>query len=185
VAQIIPFGIFALTALNVARLDWHQLLRIQGFFQLSMLGFLCLTLLCTATILALTPLSPSGLWRAVRGPLVLTASSANLLIALPMLVSLSQHTAMASGITVTPNPDPAQLQSLGVTSWPTWGCGVSIFPWSYDEQEICLLLDGEVTVTPDGGEPVRFGAGDLVVFDAGLSCTWEVHAAVRKHYRFG
>jgi Na+/H+-dicarboxylate symporter/ABC-type amino acid transport substrate-binding protein len=86
VARIIPFGIFALTALNVARLDWPQLLRIQGFFQLSMLGFLCLTLLCTATILALTPLSPSGLWRAVRGPLVLTASSANLLIALPMLV---------------------------------------------------------------------------------------------------
>jgi len=86
VARIIPFGIFALTALNVARLDWQQLLRIQGFFQLSMLGFICLTLLCTATILALTPLSLSGLWRAVRGPLVLTASSANLLIAMPMLV---------------------------------------------------------------------------------------------------
>ena len=86
VARIIPFGIFALTSLNVARLDWQQLLRIQGFFQLSMLGFLCLTLLCTATILALTPLSLSGLWRAVRGPLVLTASSANLLIAMPMLV---------------------------------------------------------------------------------------------------
>ena len=86
VARIIPFGIFALTAQNVARLDWHQLLRIQGFFQLSMLGFLCLTLLCTTMILALTPLPLSGLWRAVRGPLVLTASSANLLIALPMLV---------------------------------------------------------------------------------------------------
>jgi len=103
----------------------------------------------------------------------------------PTMASVSQHTAMASGITVTPNPDPAQLQSLGVTSWPTWGCGVSTFPWSYDEQETCLLLEGNVTVTPDGGEPVRFGAGDLVVFDAGLSCTWEVHAPVRKHYRFG
>lgn len=46
---------------------------------------------------------------------------------------------------------------------------------------------GDMTVTPprDEGEPVRFGAGDLVVFDAGLSCTWEVHAPVRKHYRFG
>ena len=42
-----------------------------------------------------------------------------------------------------------------------------------------------VSVTPLGGEPVRFGAGDLVVFAAGLSCTWEVHAPVRKHYRFG
>ncbi|MEB3360592.1 MAG: cupin domain-containing protein [Synechococcaceae cyanobacterium] len=23
------------------------------------------------------------------------------------------------------------------------------------------------------------------MFDAGLSCTWDVHAPVRKHYRFG
>ena len=93
--------------------------------------------------------------------------------------------AMANGITVTSNPDPAQLQSLGVTSWPTWGCGVSTFPWTYDEQETCLLLEGDVSVTPEGGEPVRFGAGDLVVFAAGLSCIWEVHAPVHKHYRFG
>ena len=95
------------------------------------------------------------------------------------------QTAMASGITVTSNPDPAQLHSLGVSSWPTWGCEVSTFPWTYGEQETCLLLEGDVTVTPEGGEPVRFGAGDLVVFDTGLSCTWEVLARVRKHYRFG
>jgi uncharacterized cupin superfamily protein len=48
-----------------------------------------------------------------------------------------------------------------------------------------VLLEEDATVTPDGGEPVRFGVGALVVFDAGLSCTWEVHAPVRKHYRFG
>jgi len=77
-------------------------------------------------------------------------------------------TAMANDITVLSNPDPAHLQSLGVTSWPTWGCGVSTFPWTYDEQETCLLLEGDVSV-----------------FAAGLSCTWEVHAPVRKHYRFG
>ena len=81
---------------------------------------------------------------------------------------------MASGITVTSNPDPAQLEGLWVTSWPTWGCEVSTFPWTCDEQGTCLLLEGDVTVTPDDGEPVRFGAGDLVVFDAGLRCTWDV-----------
>jgi len=97
----------------------------------------------------------------------------------------SMPATMASGITVTTNPDLALLQSLGVSSWPTWGCEISTFPWTYEQQETCLLLQGDVTVTPDGGEPVRFGAGDLVVFDAGLSCTWEVHAPVRKHYRFG
>ena len=42
-----------------------------------------------------------------------------------------------------------------------------------------------VTVTTDGGVTVRFGAGDLLVLDAGLSWTWEVHAPVSKHYRIG
>lgn len=92
---------------------------------------------------------------------------------------------MASAITVTSNPDAAELQSLGVSNWPIWTCGVSSFPWSYDEQETCLLLEGEVTVTPEGGEPVRIGAGDLVVFAKGLGCTWDLQTPVRKHYRFG
>lgn len=104
VAHIIPYGIFALTALNVARLNWSQLLRIQGYFQLSLLAFLVLTLLCVATVLALTPLAPVALWRAVRGPLALTASSANLLIALPMLVqNLRQE--------LPPALDPEQRQA--------------------------------------------------------------------------
>ncbi|MFZ0408225.1 MAG: cupin domain-containing protein [Cyanobium sp.] len=55
---------------------------------------------------------------------------------------------MVSGITVSSNPDPVQLQSPGVTSWPTWGLEVSTFPWTYDDQESWLLLEGDVTVTP-------------------------------------
>ena len=86
VARIVPLGILALTAINVARIDLPQLLRIQGFFQLSALAFVVLTVLCAAVVLALTPLGPAALWRIVRGPLALTASSANLLISLPMLV---------------------------------------------------------------------------------------------------
>ena len=93
--------------------------------------------------------------------------------------------AVADAITITSAPSAEQLQQLGVESWPIWSCGVSRFPWTYDERETCLLLEGEVTVTPDGGEPVRFGAGDLVVFAAGLSCIWDVQVPVRKHYQFG
>ncbi|MEN9767016.1 cupin domain-containing protein [Vulcanococcus sp.] len=92
---------------------------------------------------------------------------------------------MASLITVVHQPDAAELQRLGVADWPIWSCEASSFPWTYGEQETCLLLEGDVTVTPDGGEAVRFGAGDLVTFAAGLSCHWQVHQAVRKHYRFG
>jgi uncharacterized protein len=31
---------------------------------------------------------------------------------------------------------------------------------------------------------VEFGAGDLVVFPKGLSCTWDVLAAIDKYYKF-
>lgn len=88
-------------------------------------------------------------------------------------------------ITVEHNPSPEKLQALGVSSWPTWSKEVSKFPWTYSEQEVAYVLQGEVTVTPDGGAPVSFGKGDLVTFPAGMSCTWEVKAPLRKHYRFG
>ena len=77
------------------------------------------------------------------------------------------------------------VSELGIMNWPIWTSDASSFDWTYDDKETCLLLEGEVTVTPDGGEPVKFGAGDLVVFSAGMSCRWDVHKAVRKHYCFG
>ncbi len=88
-------------------------------------------------------------------------------------------------IQVENNPDQSRLNGLGVFEWPIWTKEISNFPWSYGDSETCYLLEGDVTVTPDGGEPVRIGKGDLVTFAAGLSCTWEIHADVRKHYTFG
>ena len=41
---------------------------------------------------------------------------------------------------------------------PTWGCEVSSFPWSYDASETCLLLEGQVLVTPDGEAPPPAGS---------------------------
>jgi len=90
-----------------------------------------------------------------------------------------------SEIKVEKNPLPSTLDELGVRSWPIWTKGVSMFPWSYDEPETCLFLEGEVVVTPDGGAPVTVGKGDLVTFPNGMSCTWKVLKPVRKHYRFG
>ncbi len=88
-------------------------------------------------------------------------------------------------IIVEHNPSKERLTALGVLTWPTWSKEVSTFPWSYSEQEIAYVLEGEVTVTPKEGAPVSFGAGDLVTFPAGLSCTWQVKKALRKHYHFG
>lgn len=88
-------------------------------------------------------------------------------------------------VRVEHQPKQQRLDNLDVTSWPVWEKEVSEFPWHYEEQEICLLLEGEVEVTPDGGEPVKFGKGDLVTFPAGMDCYWRITKAVRKYYRFG
>lgn len=87
-------------------------------------------------------------------------------------------------IQVTRTPDAQQLNELGVYDWPIWEKEASSFPWHYDARETCYLLAGDVVVTPDGGEPVHIQAGDLVSFPAGMDCTWQIRAAVRKHYRF-
>jgi hypothetical protein len=88
-------------------------------------------------------------------------------------------------ITVERHAADSLLQALDVRSWPVWTKEPSTFPWTYDEQEMCYFLEGDVVVTPDGGQPVAMGQGDLVTFPAGMRCTWEVRGAVRKHYRFG
>lgn len=77
-----------------------------------------------------------------------------------------------------------QLEVGGVFNWPVWEKEVSTFPWTYDANEICYFLEGNVVVTPDGGEPVQMGKGDLVTFPVGMSCIWEIRQPVRKHYMF-
>ncbi len=89
---------------------------------------------------------------------------------------------MIEDILVEHNPSPAKLDVMGVYDWPIWTKEVSKFPWRYDAKETCYVLQGEVVVTPDGGEPVTIKKGDLAIFPAGMSCTWEVKAPIRKHY---
>lgn len=90
-----------------------------------------------------------------------------------------------SDIVIERHPSAERLEQLAVTRWPVWSHQEASFPWHYDETETSYLLEGEVIVTPADGVPVRIGKGDLVTFAAGLSCTWEIRQAVRKHYRFG
>lgn len=92
---------------------------------------------------------------------------------------------MSRDIQIISSPDEAQLARLGVRSWPIWSKEASEFPWTYDEREMCYLLEGEVEVTPQNGRPVTIRAGDLVTFPQGMSCSWRILNDVRKHYQFG
>ncbi|NBS16802.1 MAG: DUF861 domain-containing protein [Gammaproteobacteria bacterium] len=89
-----------------------------------------------------------------------------------------------SKITIEHNPSEARLKELGVASWPIWEKEVSTFPIDFDETETAYVLEGEIIVTPSGGEPVRIVAGDLVSFHQGLDSAWEVVKPLRKHYSY-
>jgi len=123
-ARAVPYGIFALCAVTFATLDWAQLVKIQAFLFLCLIAFVVLSVLLSGLVLALTPLSAAALWRIVRGPLALTASSANLLIALPLLVqSLRQELLLVPGQADRADDLAAELApliSLGY-SLPTLG----------------------------------------------------------------
>ncbi len=89
-----------------------------------------------------------------------------------------------SQITVEHNPSEERLQELGVASWPIWEKEISTFTIDFDETETAYVLEGEIVVTPVGGEPVRILPGDLVMFHAGLDSHWEVVKPLRKHYHY-
>ena len=101
------------------------------------------------------------------------------------LINITHSIELFMSILITSPCPESTVEELGIKSWPIWTCEAGSFDWTYDDKETCLLLEGEVTVTPEGEQPVKFGAGDLVIFPAGMNCRWDVHKAVRKHYRFG
>ncbi len=71
-------------------------------------------------------------------------------------------------ILVQKNPDMSVLKQQGILDWSIWEKEISVFPWTYDEAETCYFLEGQVVVTPQDGEPVSTGKGDLVTFPAPL-----------------
>lgn len=87
-------------------------------------------------------------------------------------------------IKIEHNPSEERLQQLDVSNWAIWEKEVSKFNIDFDETECAYVLDGEILVTPKGGEPVRILPGDLVVFPAGLDSDWEVVKPLRKHYSY-
>lgn len=89
-----------------------------------------------------------------------------------------------SEIKIERKPGQQRLDDLCIDDWPIWNKEASEFPWTYDEQEVCYFLEGDVVVTPEGGQAVSMGKGDLVTFPKGMSCTWLIRKAVKKHYQF-
>lgn len=89
-----------------------------------------------------------------------------------------------SSVSIQSNMEAHALASRGVLQWPIWTKEISTFPWTYTETEYCYILEGEVTVTTEDGQTFHLKPKDFVRFGQGLTCTWQIHAPVRKHYMF-
>ena len=84
------------------------------------------------------------------------------------------------------------MQTHGLTMWTgpegsgqetgIWQCTAGPSHWVQEENEFIYLLSGSLTVTPDGGKPATFGAGDSAMFPRGWRGTWDLHETVRKVY---
>ena len=86
-------------------------------------------------------------------------------------------------IIIEKNLSEARLEELGVSGWNIWDCPVSEFRLDFDDKsERSYILEGEIVVTPDGGEPVTIVPGDYVIFPDGLKSVWQVTKTLKKHY---
>lgn len=63
-----------------------------------------------------------------------------------------------------------------------WSAEVGAWRVAYDEWEFCHVLEGACELAPDGGDPMRFKAGDSFVIEPGFTGVWRVLAPMRKRF---
>jgi hypothetical protein len=63
-----------------------------------------------------------------------------------------------------------------------WASDVGAWRVNYDEWEFCHVLEGACELTPDGGEPRRFQAGDSFVIEPGFKGVWRVIEPMKKRF---
>lgn len=77
----------------------------------------------------------------------------------------------------------SEVLERGINAWPIWEKEISVFPWEYDSDEYCLILQGKVVVKANGMD-YHIKNGDFVFFPKGLiKCTWDIQSPLRKHYQ--
>jgi uncharacterized cupin superfamily protein len=53
---------------------------------------------------------------------------------------------------------------------------------TYTAYEFVHVMEGRMTITPDGGEPVHIGPGDAFAVEANFKGVWTIHETIRKHF---
>ena len=63
-----------------------------------------------------------------------------------------------------------------------WEATPGTFHVTYTSYEFVHLIEGKVTITPDGGKAVTVAAGDAFVVEKEFKGTWKIEEKVRKHF---
>lgn len=64
----------------------------------------------------------------------------------------------------------------------TWHATPGTWHASYKFYEFVHLIEGQITITPDGDAPVTLRPGDAFVVEPGFKGTWKIEQPVRKHF---
>lgn len=78
---------------------------------------------------------------------------------------------------------PSEIEERGIRHWPIWEKEVSRFDHTYEGDEECLFLEGEVVIET-AERNYTIVPGDFVIFEDGLTCVWDILKPVKKHYNF-
>ena len=60
-----------------------------------------------------------------------------------------------------------------------WECSAGRFNWQYNQDEVLVVVSGEVFLITKGGEERRFGPGDVGIFPAGTVREWRIPTHLR------
>lgn len=63
-----------------------------------------------------------------------------------------------------------------------WEATPGTYHATYTGYEFVHLIKGAITITPDGGKPVKVKAGDAFVVEAGFKGKWKITKKVFKHF---
>ena len=77
----------------------------------------------------------------------------------------------------------SEIEERQIRKWPIWEKEISRFSHTYDGDEECLFLEGEVVIESEERNYTIL-PGDFVIFKDGLECTWDIKKPVKKHYNF-
>ncbi len=66
------------------------------------------------------------------------------------------------------------------SSLVVWDCTAGSFRWHYGQDEVIVVISGDLVLLHEDGTERRFSAGDYVFFPAGTVANWRVDNYIRK-----